>query len=134
MKDLKTFEREVNREARRWDIEKEILNKKISVEEEKEKYKQKRRKKISTSKLLILFLFVNCTLIEIFTGIITWKMVTIGLMMGMGIDLGPLIALIGAVISEVIGYSIYSLKSIKENTKGGIVYESAFQNQNNPNE
>ena len=25
MKDLKTFEREVNREARRWDIEKEIL-------------------------------------------------------------------------------------------------------------
>ena len=134
MKDLKTFEREVNREARRWDIEKEILNKKISVEEEKEKYKQKRRKKISTSKLLILFLFINCTLIEIFTGIITWKMVTIGLMMGMGIDLGPLVALISAVVSEVIGYSIYSLKSIKENTKGGIVYESAFQNQNNPNE
>ena len=134
MKDLKTFEREVNREARRWDIEKEILNKKISVEEEKEKYKQKRRKKISTSKLLILFLFINCTLIEIFTGIITWKMVTIGLMMGMGIDLGPLVALIGAVVSEVIGYSIYSLKSIKENTKGGIVYESAFQNQNNLNE
>ena len=134
MKDLKTFEREVNREAKRWDIEKEILDKKISVEQEKEEYKQKRRKKISTSKLLILFLFINCTLIEIFTGIITWKMVTIGLMMGMGIDLSPLVALIGAVVSEVIGYSIYSLKAIKENTKGGIVYESAFQKQNNLNE
>ena len=134
MKDLKTFEREVNREAKRWDIEKEILDKKISVEQEKEEYKQKRRKKISTSKLLILFLFINCTLIEIFTGIITWKTVTIGLMMGIGIDLSPLVALIGAVVSEVIGYSIYSLKAIKENTKGGIVYESAFQNQNNLNE
>lgn len=43
-------------------------------------------------------------------------------------DFGPLLALIGAVIGEVIGYAIYALKSIKENTKDGIIYDLALKN------
>lgn len=41
-------------------------------------------------------------------------------------DLTPLITLIGAVVSEVIGFAIYSIKAAKENTSGGIVYDLAM--------
>jgi hypothetical protein len=37
----------------------------------------------------------------------------------------PLTTLIGAVISEVVGYAVYSLKAAKENTIGGIQYLQA---------
>ena len=42
----------------------------------------------------------------------------------------PLVALISAVVGEVIAFAIYALKSAKENTKGGIVYETAINNLN----
>ena len=42
-------------------------------------------------------------------------------------DFTPLVALIGAVVSEVVGYAVYALKSAKENTVGGITYESAMR-------
>ena len=48
-------------------------------------------------------------------------------------DFTPLVTLIGAVISEVIGYAVYSLKAMKENTSGGIVYDSALNNNDNNN-
>ena len=43
-------------------------------------------------------------------------------------DFTPLVTLIGAVVSEVIGFGVYSLKSTKENTVGGIVYDSVINN------
>ena len=43
-------------------------------------------------------------------------------------DFTPLVTLIGAVVSEVIGFAIYAIKSAKENTSGGIVYETAMMN------
>lgn len=82
-----------------------------------------RKKNITTSKLLIAFLFLNCTIIEIFTMYVTLKSLSIVLIIGGAIDFSPLLALIGAVVGEVIGFAIYSLKSMKENTQGGIVYE-----------
>jgi len=42
-------------------------------------------------------------------------------------DFSPLVTLIGAVVSEVIGFAIYSIKATKENTKGGIVYDTAMK-------
>jgi hypothetical protein len=42
-------------------------------------------------------------------------------------DLTPLVTLIGAVVSEVIGFAIYSIKAAKENTKGGLVYDKAMK-------
>lgn len=48
------------------------------------------------------------------------------------IDFSPLVTLIGAVVSEVFGYAIYSLKAAKENTAGGLVYDMAMQNLDSP--
>ena len=36
-------------------------------------------------------------------------------------------ALITTVVAEVIGFGIYALKSTKENTEGGIVFETAMR-------
>jgi len=66
----------------------------------------------------MLFLFISCSAIEIFTMYAIIK----GMNMGFGIDFTPLTMLITAVVAEVIGFSVYSLKSMKENTKGGIIY------------
>ena len=89
-------------------------------------------KKISTTKLLVTFLFINCTLLEIFTGWVTiWNLV-LARDVGTSIDFTPLITLIGVVIGEVFGFAIYALKSMKENTKGGIVYEQECQKWGSP--
>ena len=39
-------------------------------------------------------------------------------------------ALITTVVAEVIGFGIYALKSTKENTEGGIVFETAMRELN----
>ena len=49
-------------------------------------------------------------------------------------DLSPLMALITTVVAEVIGFGIYALKSTKENTEGGIVFETAMREFEKTNE
>ena len=61
-----------------------------------------------------------------FTGWVTFKSIELSTITAMAPDFSPLVALIGAVIGEVIGFAVYSLKSAKENTKNGIVYEQAM--------
>ena len=56
------------------------------------------------------------------------KSIAIALATGMALDMTPLVALIGTGVAEVIGYGVYALKSAKENTVGGIVYETAMKN------
>ena len=56
------------------------------------------------------------------------KMLSLAFVAGTMIDFTPLVAIIGAVVGEVFGYAIYSLKSTKENTVGGIVYDSVINN------
>ena len=56
------------------------------------------------------------------------KMLSLAFVAGTMIDFTPLVALIGAIVGEVFGYAIYSLKSTKENTIGGIVYDSVINN------
>lgn len=77
---------------------------------------QRFKKKLTTSKLLILFLFLNCTVIELFTMYVTLKSFSVVLEIGGSIDFSPLVTLIGSVVSEVIGFAVYSLKATKENT------------------
>lgn len=36
-------------------------------------------------------------------------------------------ALITTVVAEVIGFGVYALKSAKENTEGGIIYETTMR-------
>lgn len=86
---------------------------------------KRKTKRFTTTKLLIFFLFLNCTAIELFTGWATIKSLDISLVTGMAADFTPLVTLIGSIVGEVIGFAIYSVKSTKENSVGGIVYEKA---------
>lgn len=108
-----------------WQKEKQYLTMQQDMKHEKRqiknKYKQQ-KKKLTTTKFLMLFLFISCSIVQLFTIYITIKIINIGF----EIDLTPLTMLITSVVAEVIGFAIYSLKSTKENTKGGIIYETAL--------
>ena len=90
--------------------------------------KKNKKRKITTTKLIIFFLFLNCTIIELFTGWITIQSLNLAMITETAPDFTPLVTLIGAVIGEVISFSTYALKSIKENTSGGIIFEHSMQN------
>lgn len=124
MKQAKWKARQILRD---WENKKQILKAKEQVKKEKHEIK-KPLSKITTAKLLVYFLFINCTLIELFTGWIMVKSIAVALATGAALDMTPLVALIGTGVAEVIGYGIYALKSTKENTAGGIVFESAMKN------
>lgn len=120
-------ERDITIKEHRWQREKEVLERKYKLKQEKREFKKQFLPKISTSKLLILFLFINCTIIELFTGFVTLKSLDLTTLTMANPDFTPLVALIGAVVSEVVGYAVYALKSAKENTAGGIIYETAMR-------
>lgn len=120
-------ERDITIKEHRWQKEKEVLERKYKLKQEKREFKKQFLPKISTSKLLILFLFINCTIIELFTGFVTLKSLDLTTLTMANPDFTPLVALIGAVVSEVVGYAVYALKSAKENTAGGITYETAMR-------
>lgn len=120
-------EREITIKEHRWQREKEVLERKYKLKQEKREFKKKFLPKISTSKLLIFFLFLNCTIIELFTGFVTLKSLNLTTLTMANPDFTPLVTLIGAVVSEVVGYAVYALKSAKENTAGGITYETAMR-------
>ena len=120
-------ERDITIKEHRWQREKEVLERKYKLKQEKRDFKKQFLPKISTSKLLILFLFINCTIIELFTGFVTLKSLNLTTLTMANPDFTPLVALIGAVVSEVVGYAVYALKSAKENTAGGITYEAAMR-------
>lgn len=120
-------ERDITIKEHRWQGEKEVLERKYKLKQEKREFKKQFLPKISTSKLLILFLFINCTIIEFFTGFVTLKSLDLTTLTMANPDFTPLVALIGAVVSEVVGYAVYALKSAKENTAGGITYEAAMR-------
>lgn len=86
-------------------------------------------KKISTTKFLITFLFVDCIAVQFFVAYATVMSVAIAEAVGAVPTFEPLIALVGAVVAEAIGFGIYCIKSAKENSKDGIVYELAMRNK-----
>lgn len=88
--------------------------------------KDKKKKHMEYAKKMILVLFINCGIIELFTGYITIRSLNIAQEIGIPPDFTPIVTLIGAVISEVIGYAVYSAKAAKENTAGGITYLRAL--------
>ena len=80
-----------------------------------------KKKKINTSKLLIGFIFINCVTVEIYS---MWVMYVLS-------DLSALSVLMTAIIGETFAYAVYSIKSTKENTQGGIIYDLAIKNGEN---
>ena len=128
----------IQKKEQDWKKERELLEREYTLKAEKKALKDRfkeKRNKIANSKILVWFLFINCTIIEIFTILVTikeFRLLALGLMFNL--DLQPLIALISTVVAEVIGFSVYSLKSVKENTEGGIVYETAMYQLENEKE
>lgn len=137
-KTLRQREAELKAKEKQWEKEKDIVEREQNLRREKMNVFKRHFQKPSTSKLLILFLFINCTIIEIFTGWVTIKSLALVALTGLAPDFTPLVTLIGAIVSEVIGYAVYSLKSMKENTAGGIVFEKALAEihipEENPND
>lgn len=132
-KTLREQEHEIKREEIYWNAEKNIIERKQKIRDEKKKLRFS--KKIPTSKLLIGFLFVNCTIVEIFTGWVTVKSLNMSFMTGNPVDFSPLVTLVGAVVTEVMGFAVYAVKATKENTVNGITYMAAqqsFLNDNDP--
>lgn len=119
--------REALAQKEAWEQEKKAIKIQQQIAKEKRKLLNPFAK-ISFSKWLIFFLFLNCTALEIFTAWVTIQTISLAFATGAIVDFSPLVTLIGLVIGEVIGYAIYSLKSMKENTKGGIVYDSNIHN------
>lgn len=120
-------QKQIEREEQKWANEKPLLERHRKIQEEKREYYKPKFLKPSTSKMLIGFLFINCTAIEVFTGWATVQMLDVAMNTGLSIDFSPLVALVGAVVSEVFGYAIYSLKATKENMAGGITYDLAMK-------
>lgn len=114
----------LNKQLQAWQFKKQLIIQQQDLKEQKKqiknRYKEQHRK-LSTSKFLMLFLFISCSAIQIFTIILTFKSMSLGT-----VDFSALQSLITAVVAEVIGFAIYSLKSLKENTIGGIVYQTAI--------
>ena len=114
----------LNRQLQQWQLEKQLILQQQDLQEDikqtKNRYKEQ-RKKLSTSKFLMLFLFISCTAIQFFTIFLTFKSLNMGY-----VDFSALQSLITAVVAEVVGFAVYALKSTKENTKGGIVYQTAI--------
>lgn len=128
-KSLREQEHEIKREEIYWNAEKIILERKQKLREEKRE--MRKPKKMSTTKFLIGFLFINCTLVELFTGWATAQSLKISYATGNPMDFSPLVALIGAVVTEVMGFAVYAVKATKENTANGITYMMAQQSLNN---
>ena len=128
-KSLREQEHEIKREEIYWNAEKAMLERKQKLREEKRE--MRKPKKMSTTKLLVGFLFVNCTIVELFTGWATAQSLKISYMTGNPMDFSPLVTLIGAVVTEVMGFAVYAVKATKENTANGITYMMAQQSLNN---
>ena len=123
----KIKEKYIYKKLKNWEKDKNLLTKAQEMKEEKNTLlKKEEKRKLTTTKRLTFFLFINCTLIQIFTLYVLLKQLN----MGMDVDLTPLQMLITTIVGEVIVFAIYSIKSLKENTKGGIIYQTTLNEQN----
>lgn len=122
--DINKQKQKLQKQLQLWQLEKQIIIQRQDLQKDikqtKNRYKGQ-RKKLSTSKFLMLFLFISCSAVEFFTIFLTFKSLSLGY-----VDFSALQSLITAVVAEVVGFAIYALKSTKENTKGGIVYQTAM--------
>lgn len=89
-------------------------------------FKKKQKKPMSASKKFILYLFINCTLVEAAIIFLIFYSFPFAKDVGTLPSFEPLTTLISTVVAETIAFGIYSVKALKENTKGGVVYDAAM--------
>lgn len=126
---LQKRKKQIEVQQKYWEEEKPIIIAEQDLEEDKKETKNRKKeekKKLTTTKFLMFFLFASCTIIQIFTLVVTILSINAGVY-----DFTALQMLITAVVGEVVAFAVYSIKSLKENTKGGIIYETAMWNKIN---
>ena len=82
------------------------------------------RKPITTTKLIAAYLFVVLNVILIYACVAMWHFA----------DLTYLGVLITDIAAQVVVYLLYIIKSTKENTAGGITFETAMHELENDDE
>ena len=78
------------------------------------------RTKVQFSKILVAFIFIDCLIIQAFIMVMLWTMKDTS-------QLGNLVGLIGTLFVQGASLYSYNFKSAKENSKDGIVYETAMR-------
>ena len=120
--------KQLDREEKIWAVEKSNIERRNKIKQERKKLKHSGGwSSLAMSKKILIIVFINCIIIEIFTGIIIIKAMALAALVGTTADLSPLLALIPAVGGQVGSLISYNIKSQKENTEGGITYLNAQQ-------
>ena len=91
----------------------------VRIKNEIEKIKHsndEKRQHLSFSKIAVIFIFINCFIIELYSMVV----------MVLFHDLTSLGSLVMAVLGQCVSLMGYFIKSTKENTSQGIVYETAM--------
>lgn len=89
------------------------------LKDEKNKYRNK-IKLPSTTKLVMMYLFILLNTVLIYAMVTMWHFS----------DLSYLGVLITDIVAQLITFFIYTVKSTKENTVGGITYDLAMKQSN----
>ena len=124
MKNLNKRKNQLEKKQEYWQEEKPLVLAEQDLEQDRKNTKNRKKvqkQALTTTKFLMLFLFISCSIIQIFTLVVTIISISAGVY-----DFTALQMLITAVVGEVVAFAVYSIKSLKENTKGGIVYETAM--------
>lgn len=122
--DSKEYKEELKHQKKLRKIERkgERILRKRELKAKLNSYKEP-KKKFPTSKLIAVYLFILLNVVLIYSMI----------MMYLFRDLTYLGVLLSDIVAQVITYMIYMIKSTKENTVGGITYDTAMFNLQNQN-
>lgn len=108
-------------QEKRWAEEKEIIDRRNRLKDAR----KGKKKKIETSKLVLWFMLILLLSIILFTGYVTLMMMNIAANTSSMMDFTPLVALISAIVGQVIVTLGYFIKSSAENREGGVTYLNA---------
>lgn len=108
-----------NKKLKKIQKQNESILRKQELEKAKITKNKSKKKKISTTKFVMFYLFFILNLILIYSLIAMWHFE----------DLTHLGVLITDIIGQVIVFLIYCVKSAKENSKNGIVFETTIRQQ-----
>lgn len=109
-------DKEYNKKKENIQKKNEILLKKRELEN----LKIKNKKNFSTTKLVMFYLFCVLNIVLIYSLIAMWHFE----------DLTHLGVLITDIIGQIVVFLVYAVKSAKENSKNGIVFETTMRQKN----
>ncbi|MCC8131522.1 MAG: hypothetical protein LUC38_05405 [Oscillospiraceae bacterium] len=108
----KQFRREmkrVKRAKKQCDRKKELYDKRLEVKLVKRSMRS--FKLPTTTKIIVAYIFLNCTVVEIYSMVVMWKLQ----------NLDALYALITAVVAESVSFAVYAAKSYNETKQEEII-------------